>query len=90
MYNTHIHTHTNTCTCMQRYHLTSACIFAQGLDPMQLEADLELRLRHLGGLAAGYAASAAAGCGGCAAAQLVQLPGKAGPRWFQTWKVVMD
>ena len=48
--------------------------FSQGLDPMQLEADLELRLRHLG--AGGYAANAGA-AGGCAAAQLVQLPGKA-------------
>ena len=44
----------------------------QDLDPIHLEADLELRLRHVGG--SGYGQSTSSDS--CAAAQLVQLPGK--------------
>lgn len=43
----------------------------QDLDPIHLEADLELRLRHVAG-GSGYGQSTSSGS--CAAAQLVQLP----------------
>lgn len=43
----------------------------QDLDPIHLEGDLELRLRHVAG-GSGYGQSTSSGS--CAAAQLVQLP----------------